>query len=560
MRSAIIELQDVQFDVVIIGAGVSGAFLAWELSRRGIKVALLEKGDFGGFTSSASSKLLHGGLRYLQQFKFGKVYESARERARFINFSPNIPKYIPFVVPTFNTGLMKSRLVLQAGMFLYDLICVWPNRKIFDHLKKPPHSYFYKKTKLINKIPLFEGVAGLTGGQFFYEAHMHSSERMTFSLIKAAESCGACVLNYVEVKSFCEKGGRVNGLECEDGLSGKNFTVRCDVVANAAGPHLPQLNRLIGARLSFDTTGYSKGMHLVTRQLEPHHALALVTRMKNDAKMSRGGRHIFIIPWRGRSLIGTTNVPFSSKNLNEITVSEIEIKEFIREINSALPRATLTREDVYYAYAGLYPLISEEVLSDTYQGTGEYQIIDHAQQDGIDGLVSVMGAKFTTAGKTANLAMKVILTKLTNTAKHEGLGLSEVPECWKTESCKELQQRLYNGCQSLVSESTVFHLVTNYGQAAEEIIKRVIREPRMAAPLAEERENILAELFHCIEQEMICHLDDFIFRRTGMGTIGHPGQQCLMRCVGVLSEHYNWSDADVTDELARVESYYCYEG
>ena len=553
------QLKNAVFDVVIVGAGVSGAFLAWELGRRNVKVALIDQADFGSFTSASSSKLLHGGIRYLQQLKFSKVYESARERARFINFAPNLPNSIPFVVPTYNTGLMKSRLALQAGMAVYDLICTFPNSKIVDGSKKILKGFYFNKRTLLEKIPLMKGAPGLTGGQFFYEAHMHSSERMTLELVKQAKINGACVVNYTKVESFSRSQSKIDGVNCKDQISGSAFSIRAKVVVNAAGPYIPQLSKVLGEQLYKPTTGYSKGMHLVTRQLDPQYAMALVTKMKNEALVSRGGRHIFIIPWRGRSLIGTTNEPFQSADISSIPISEKEIQEFIDEINSALPKAALNREDVHYAFSGLYPLISEEVQSDTYQGTGEYQIVDHAKQGGAEGVISMMGAKFTTAGKVANKTMQMVFSKLDSVQPPQDL-FSEATEQWQAASCDDLLCQLQQKDLEVLPAETIVHLVTNYGFSAEDIIRRVKLAPEMGEKLAVARENILAELYYCVEEERVCHLDDFIFRRTGLGTIGHPGNDCLKRCAKVLGDYKGWSDDDVANELDRVESRYCYDG
>ena len=268
----------------------------------------------------------------------------------------------------------------------------------------------------------------MNGAQVLFESHMHSSERMTLAFLKTAAGNGADIANYLEARSYFENQTRVKGVLVRDELSGNEFAISARLVINSSGPAVQALNSSIPAlHLKKKITGFARGVHLVTRQIHPHYALALTTRKKTEGYITRGGRHFFIIPWRGRSLIGTTNVPFDG-NFDDVRVTSRDVDDFLTDINDALPDVRLTRSDVHYAFTGLYPLIAKDVRSDTYQGTGEYQLIDHQAADGVAGVITSLGAKFTTARnvaeKTVDLAAKK-LQQQTRSCQTESTALLE---------------------------------------------------------------------------------------------------------------------------------------
>ena len=300
-----------EFDVVVVGGGITGACLAHDASLRGLRVALLEKGDFGMSTSAASSKLLHGGIRYLQQLQFGKVRESARERCIFQVIAPHLTQYVTFLVPTIKGSLMKGALAMRCGMFLYRLLCANLNHLISDRAKVTPHGRFYNRAKAVAMVPLLAAIKGMSGVHSLFESHMHNSERMTLAFLKTAAANGAEVANHVRVIRFVREEDRIVGVLCRDELSKTEFEVRAAIVANAAGPYITQLNQSMqDLRLKKETTGFSKGVHIVTKQICKDFALAISSNKKTDGLVTRGGRHFFVIPRRDRSLIGTTNVPY----------------------------------------------------------------------------------------------------------------------------------------------------------------------------------------------------------------------------------------------------------
>lgn len=555
MKRDIEKIKSAAFDLVIIGGGITGACLAHDAALRGLRVALVEKNDFGMSTSSASSKLLHGGIRYLQKLQFGKVRESARERTYFQIIAPHITTTIPFLIPTIQGSIMKGRAALLAGMNLYRAICSGLNGLVSDPSKKVEFGAFFSKSKVLELVPMLTAIDGLSGAHTLFESHMHNSERMTLAFIKSAVHNGSQAVNHVEVQRLISTDERVTGVRCRDTLSGEEFQINAKMVVNAAGPFLPGINSQIDSlRLFKETTGFSKGVHIVVRQLEEKYALALSSGKKTEGLVTRGGRHIFMIPWRGRTLIGTTNVPFADK-LDEVRVTGKDIDDFLQDINAIVPGLSLENSDVHYAFAGLYPLISDEIKTDTYQGTGEYQVVDHSEQGGPEGIVSVLGAKYTTARAIAEQAVDLIGRKMS----------MPDPRC-RTASVPLFEGRIDNLEQfvakkqqhyrEILPAQTVHDLIVSHGSEVDKVIDYCRNQVGYLEKLSEERETLVGEVAYAVEHEMACTLDDVVFARTGLGTIGHPGTEVLNRVVKVIGPLLAWDELKCQDEIEAVERRY----
>ena len=543
------------FDLLVVGGGITGACLAHDAALRGLRTALIEKNDFGMSTSAASSKLLHGGIRYLQKLQFGKVRESARERACFQVIAPHITTNIPFIVPTIKGSLMKGKCALTVGMWLYRAICTGLNGRIADKTKKVPFGRLFSKKEVTDLIQKLDNIEGLSGGYTLFETHMNNSERMTLAFVKTAAANDAVVANHVELIDFIVKNRKVSGVVCQDKMNGRQFNIKARIVVNAAGPFLPGLNRRIqGLNLKKETTGFSKGVHLVTRQIEEKYALALSSGKKTEGLVTRGGRHIFIIPWRGKSLIGTTNVPYSG-DLDKVAVTGEDVDDFINDINVLAPGVSLQKSDVDYAFAGLYPLISDEIKTDTYQGTGEYQIVDHADQDNIDGIVSVLGAKYTTARTIAEQAVDLLADKLNiscmpcKTAVYPLLG----GDIRNLEEFIRIKQGQYG---DTLAPEVVRYLVVSYGSKIDDVISFMKAGNGYLEILCQGRETLVGEIAWAVEHEMACTLDDVVIARTGLGTIGHPGEDVIQKVSEMMKEMLGWSEEERIVQVNRFNERY----
>lgn len=552
MRRDLTALTGRTFDLLVIGGGITGACLAHDAALRGLTVALVEKGDFGAATSAASSKLLHGGIRYLQQAQVGKVRESAVERLAFLGVAPHLVRWVPFLLPTTRTP-GKGRWLLGAGILAYRAIVAGHARALADPARRPPGESFLSRREVLARYPLLGTLPGLTGAWVIHEAHMHSSERMTLAFVKTAVRHGAVAANQVEVTGFLREGGRVTGVDAVDRETGRTLQIAAQVVANAAGPWIGALNAKLGAaHLERDIRGFSKGVHIVTRALLGDAAVGVPTRHRAQAVIQRGGRHLFVIPWRGRSLIGTTNVPFDGTP-DGVAVTRADIEGLLDDVNRALPGAGLTAADVRHAFAGLYPLTEEEIRPDVYQGTGFYQLVDHAARGEAEGLVSVLGAKYTTARRLAERATDLVCRKLgrrpppclTRTTPLVGGDIDDLAAFRRAVAARHGRR---------ASPAVLDHLVAHYGREVEALLADPV--PGSLDTLSPELPVVEAEIRYGAAHEMALHLDDLVFRRTGLGTVGHPGAAALARTAAIAGEVLGWDTARQRTEIARVERYY----
>ena len=546
------------YQLLIVGGGITGACLAHDATLRGLSVMLAEQGDFGAATSSASSKLLHGGIRYLPHGQVWKVRESGRESRIFQRIAPHAATWLPFLIPTERGALMKGAPAMNLAMLLYRACGAGLDRLIADPGKRPPEARFLDREAVLNAAPALRHHAALdnfTGAQVLWESHMHNSERMTLAFLKSAAANGAKLANYARVERLLwdAENRRARGVLVRDRLSGEAHEFTADLVINAAGPWVQTVNDDIPAlKLPHKLTGFSRGAHLVTRQIQPEYALALATPKKSDALLDRGGRHFFIIPWRGCSLIGTTNVPFEGSP-GEARVTERDITDFLADINGALPGLGLLREDVRYAFTGLYPLVVSEIRADTYQGTGDYQVVDHAAS-GVGGMMTVLGAKFTTARLVAEKGIDAAMKKL---------GLPD-PGC-RTAATPLLEGRIDSWPDFLADCETRFgadlpkerilSLARNHGAETPELLAEG-RERGLLEPVAADRETLAVEIDRAVDREMALTLEDVVFRRTGLGTVGHPGEAALRFCAERMAGPLGWDEAEIRRQLALVEARY----
>ena len=256
-----------EFDLLIVGGGISGACLVHDAALRGLSVALIEKRDFGGATSSASSKLLHGGIRYLQQARIDKVRESAMERAAFQAIAPHLSRYVPFLIPAY-PGLARGRATLATGVAIYEWLTSGPNARIPDRAKRVPRASRDQVAAWLRQVDALSPRERPTGASVIYESHLHSSERMTLAFLKTASANGAAIANYVEAGAFVRHGDRVSGVHARDALTGREMRIGARLTINAAGPWIGGLDQKLGVRpLDRQITGFSRGAHIVTRQI-----------------------------------------------------------------------------------------------------------------------------------------------------------------------------------------------------------------------------------------------------------------------------------------------------
>ena len=534
-----------QYDVVIVGGGISGAWLALHCAKSGYKTILIEKGDYASQTSSASSKLLHGGVRYLQQMQFNKVRESAMERAHYLYAAPHYSTAVPFVVPTFKS-FQRSKLFLNCGMLAYAILCLGENRLIASKEQKLPatHSISSKELEGICKLAGSTNKADInTGAVVFYERHMLNSERMVLGILATAREYGADIFNYVNANKVLKQKNTVVGVQAQDMLSGDQFDIKTNLVINAAGPWIDSINSTLSdINKPPGITGFAIGSHIITRQITDH-AIALTTKHQSDAKIDRGGRHVFIIPWRGHSLIGTSYDETENQN-DDLSLQTNHVEQLLEVINESLPEAQLTKDDLVSGYSGLYPLKTDNIKSTVYQGSGEYQIIDHAKTEDIEGMVTALGAKFTTGRKLSALTMKIVDKKLggkrdlSKTKLHNGDYVS----------LNKFTDNKIEQYKNLLSPSTIKHLISHYGSEIDDLMKYLSGKPQWLTQISRTQLDIFGQVTWAIDREQAVTLEDVIFRRTSLALLGLTNDE-LTSVADVMAKQLKWSQKELKKQI-----------
>jgi glycerol-3-phosphate dehydrogenase len=527
------------YDVIVIGGGITGAAVAYEAAGSGLSVALVEKKDFGSGTSAVTSKLIHGGLRYLATGEFGLVRESLHERRIMENIAPNFVYPLPPVISAFRTGAKDNSWKVRIGMFLYDLLS-YDRGRVRDSSKKLPGHRALSRAEVIRMEPNVRR-RGLKGASLYYDCIMINPERLTLAFIKSAVRCGADVANYAEVTDFIrhEKNGQVrsvDGVEVKDLLSGRHHKVRGRVIINCTGPWS---DIVLGRAMKKNTSSAirrSEGIHIITRNLLNGHAVATMTP---------GGRHFFVIPWRNHSLIGTTDRDFKGSP-DEYRVTRRSVEELLDEVNGSFGNGDqLVYGDVRFCYGGLRPLVTDKADS-VYKTSRKYEIFDN-ERDGLPGVFTVGGGKYTTSRNLARKVMKTVNKKLKrkvrpiNTAL-EYLSGGEIPD----------MEAFVGQCRkrySALSERQIDYLNRNYGTEFDALLEMAAGKPELTRPLNRDGE-MAAQVIYAIRNEMARTLCDVLFRRTGLGTLGYPGSTVLRTVADIAGAELRWSEKRKKDEIS----------
>lgn len=376
------------FEVVIIGAGINGAGIARDAAMRGLKVLLIDKGEPGGGTTSASTRLIHGGLRYLEHFEFGLVRESLREREVLLRIAPHLVKPLPIAIPIYQRG-KRGRLTIHAGMILYDLLS-WG--------KSLPNHRMLSRAQTLQRWPGLNP-EGLAGSALYYDAQVEFPERLVNENVQSAREFGAEVLTHTRVTSFAVEDGKVSGVEfiCEDG---QKRIAEAGMVINAAGPWIDCVLEQAPVE-SPKLIGGTKGSHLVVPPFPTAPSNAIYLEARSD------GRPVFIIPWNELYLIGTTDVRFEG-NPDDVRCEPWEIDYLLAETNLAFPGAGVTRDSILYTYSGVRPLpVTGDKAEESI--TRRHFIREHPR---LPNLLSIVGGKLTTYRSLAEECVDLIFRKL----------------------------------------------------------------------------------------------------------------------------------------------------
>ena len=523
------------FDLIIIGGGITGASLAYEAGTRGLKVALFEKNDFGAATSSATSKLIHGGLRYLKNLELGLVRESLRERRILSNIAPNFVYPIPFMMPSYRKFKSRKWLMLTA-MVLYDVLS-YDKGHTWDPTKSLPHFKSYSRSRTL-ALEHCVKQQGLTGSTVYYDCQNIFPERLTLAFLKSAETYGARLSNYAQVVSFIRKENRVKGILVKDLITGEEGRFTAPVTVNCAGPWADMVIKSANTGNTKHNIRRSEGIHIVTRRICEDHAVTVMT--KQD-------RHIMVMPWRSHSLIGTTDKEYFG-NPDDYKVTKASIMELLEDVNENFNGADLKYEDVLFYYGGLRPLADTDT-ENSYESSRKYEIFDNGDE-GLDGLFTVEGGKYTTSRQLAVDVLKKMQKKFDKKFPKEishrrplyGSDIKNM-EIFLSELRAEYPD---------FSKATVEYLGKNYGTESHAVFQLARKNSKLAEVLNNDGE-ILAEVAYALQEEQALSLSDILFRRTGIGTLGNPGKSVIEKVAALAADHLNWDEKRRKSEIQKVQ-------
>jgi len=541
MERFIENYQNKEFDLLVIGGGITGATVAYEAASRGLSVALIEKNDFGSATSSATSRMIHGGLRYLSTFEFGLVRESLRERRILSNIAPNFIHPVPFIFSMYKKDKVSAQ-AMKLGMILYELFSFDKNW-LKDKSKKMPHYETISAQKVKELVPIAVK-NGLVGGQLYYDCSSHSPERFTLAFIKSAIKYGASVANYTEMLDFLvEKQGKirnVKGVAVLDKISGKKSEIRSKLVINCAGPWADLVLDKVKKQNGKQELRRSEGIHIVTKKILDNFIFSGSTEK---------GKHFFLVPYRNKTLIGTTDKEYVGKP-DEYKVTKTAILELINDVNKALGQGELINyQDVIYTYGGLRPLV-EDQTEDVYHSSRKYEITGE-KKNGIAGLITVEGGKFTTSRMLAesaiNKAFRILkYPKKTSISEKEFLLNSEIDDFAKFLQEKKVQYPIFTSRQ-------IEFLSKSYGNELDRMLEISAENPNLAEILNEDGET-LAQVVYAIRYEMAKNLPDIMLRRTGLALLGNPGKEIIEKIANIAAKELSWEPEKVQAEIQKMEA------
>jgi glycerol-3-phosphate dehydrogenase len=557
------------YNLLVIGGGINGTAIAAAAAARGLSVLLAEKGDLGGGTSAASSKLIHGGLRYLQYGEIGLVREALHDREALLRRRPHLVRPIELLIPV-RAGGPVPPWKLELGLTLYD--------RLAGASRRPRHRRL-SRAETLEREPDLEP-AGLVGGFVYPDAQVLFPERLCIELAREAAEAGAVIRTHTEVVGLRREGARVVGAWLQDDrrqatgdrrqatddrrqTTGKEAAVPiglspvacrlspedCEAISarlivNAAGPWVDAVRRLTGEPLT-PLLGCTKGSHLVMRWPTRGPRGPLYATARSD------GRPFFILPWREMLLVGTTDIPYHGDPA-EVLTDSAEVEYLLEEAAALFPRAPLMEEAVLYTYAGLRPLPARKGVPGRDPAdriTRRHRVVDHAA-DGVPGLWSIVGGKLTTHRTLAEQVVDRAIAVLLGKPFHQRGGGRRSTAGGELDLAA-LSHSVAEAAADLPLEAAqIEHLVRLYGPRAREVVERVRRNPVLGERICAQNPDVAAQIEMAVEQEWALTLADLLLRRTGIGTSPCLGLDCAERAAAWMGRAAGWSDTRRTGEIA----------
>jgi glycerol-3-phosphate dehydrogenase len=508
MRRDLTRLCSEPHDLIVVGGGIYGACVAWEAARRGLKVALIEAGDFGQGTSSNSLRTLHGGLRHLQRLDFVHMRESIRERREWLRLAPELARPLRFVLPMSGDGI-KSPLILRTALWINDLLSADRNEGVRSDRHLPGGSLL-TTDELESHYPGLS-VANCNAAVAWYDAICLNTERLQLAVVAAAVACRAQAANYVRaLQPLMDRLG-IRGVRVRDELSGREMELHAPLVINAAGPWIEEWLGC-NARIQTPLFRASRAFNLLVRELPFREGLGLSARLGNleNGDGVRSATY-FIIPWNGYSLVGTRHLR-CHHTLRSPEVSREDVLGFLADLNPLLGKHRLNGADVRGVFSGLLPeAASHQGLDVALQRAP--RIIDHSRE-GLRGLFSIIGVKWTTARAVGERAATLACRRL---------GRPDQPD----------RERAL---------------------ASVNAIPQLDADPALAARVVPDFPIALAHIVHAVRHEMAMRLQDVIRRRTPLYLSAALDRSALAACAAVLARELRWNRREIAAEIDSAEA------
>ena len=509
--SKLSRLSSQEYDLAIIGGGINGVAIARDAALRGLTVVLVEQKDFACGASSKTSKLLHGGLRYLEQWQFQLVRECLQERDLLLNNAPNYAKPLPFVFPVYKKTSHPFWEV-KLGLSLYDFL---------DRKSQTPSHCNIAKEEINSLFPDLQ-MNGLVGGSLYYDVQMQDS-RLLIATMRSAEKLGAVIHNYTSVTGVTKKDGIIDGLMFENKHTGEHGVIRAKAVVNTTGAWSQTILAYDGHPFPFQIKP-SKGVHLVIPQIQKDHALILTAPQDK--------RIFFLIPWEGYSLLGTTD-EFYEGDPDKVEVTE-EDKEYLLTALQHYFSISIKKESIIASFAGLRPLISYREKSPSSVSR------DYLLHTSPSGLITLLGGKYTVhrlmAEKTVDQVFKVLKKPF----------IASKTEQEPIESLKESKEEI-----SGISQEQISRLYSTYGEDAKHILQQIEIDPTAGTQLCKLHPHLKAEVRHTIRNEHAQTLEDWYCRRTSIAYGICRGRHCVEETAQIFAKELNWNVDDCKRNIEK---------
>lgn len=515
------------FDLIVIGAGINGAGIARDAVLRGLRVLLLDKGDVASGTTSWATRLIHGGLRYLEHGEIGLVRESLQERERLLKIAPHLVRPLPLLIPIYR-GDKRGPLTILAGMMAYDALSLG---------KSLPRHQMLDRHAALQRAP---GLSPdqLRGAALYFDGQAEYPERLALENALDARDHGADVRTYHQVDVIAVEAGRVAGIEGHDVLTGQRFRAGAPVIANVAGPWVDEVLAGVTKTAARRRIGGTKGSHIVVAPFPGAPSDGLY------AEAWRDRRPFFILPWNDRYLIGTTDLRFAG-DLDRVTAEDWEIDWLLGETNRVIPEADLARSDVLYSYAGVRPLPYAPGAAEG-NVTRRHAIVDHGAEDGPQGLLSVVGGKLTTYRELAEQVVDLVQRRL-GRVERSWTAAIPLPGGRTRLPWSEFQAAFLRDAG--LPETSARHLLRVYGTRAPALLERATT-PELRAVIDPASGAIAAEVPWAFEEEGARTLADLLARRSMIGLGSHAGIGADCAAASVAGDLLDWDSVRAESEVA----------